>query len=59
MILVRTLASILATRVEPQRVSWKMNPVGLATGTALVSSTLCAGNTHTFSKQLWDQALEL
>lgn len=59
MILVRTLASMLATRVEPQRVSWKMNPVGLAIGTALVSSTLCAGNIRTSSKQRRDQALEL
>lgn len=36
-----TLANILATRVEPHLVSWKMNPVGEDTGTALSANNAC------------------
>lgn len=42
MMLVSTLAIMLATRVDPQRVSWKMNPVGDGTGTVLSSSKRCS-----------------
>lgn len=38
MTLVWTMASMLATSVDPQRVSWKMKPVGGVIGTLLSAS---------------------
>lgn len=41
MTFVWTLASMLATSVDPQRVSWKTKPDGGVTGTGPSASTRC------------------